>query len=208
MVQTSQPQAALASGRNPRRWTGDRAGAGSHAVEESPLEPQRRDGCRTAKPQPNCAKRLECAELAPAVAPPLRYDGAHLHAAPDGAWRASWGWLSINMALLTELSRSPIPPNSAHTSGTARWIRRCIPPSACCGRSDSSSASGECGSSTLRQRRCSTRSKLCPTCGPKRSDSKGLALRDAVQGWDTIKFVSNQERQPAYLARGKRQKAL
>src|ERR1017187_4061628 len=33
--------------------------------------------------------------------------GAHLHAAPDGAWMAFRGSSSINVALLAELSRSP-----------------------------------------------------------------------------------------------------
>ena len=34
--------------------------------------------------------------------------GAQPHAAPDGAWMGFRGACSINMALLTELSRSPI----------------------------------------------------------------------------------------------------
>jgi hypothetical protein len=40
------------------------------------IKPQRRDERRGAKPQPNCAKRLECVELAPALRPPPRYDSA------------------------------------------------------------------------------------------------------------------------------------
>ena len=35
--------------------------------------------------------------------------GAHLHAAPDGAWMVFRDLSSINMALLAELSRSSIP---------------------------------------------------------------------------------------------------
>ena len=48
--------------------------------------------------------------------------GAHLHAAPDGAWMVFWGSSSINMALLTELSRSPIPLKTAknHAYGEQR----------------------------------------------------------------------------------------
>jgi hypothetical protein len=34
------------------------------------------------------------------------------HAAPDGAWMVLRDWSSIIMALLTELSRSPIPPKT------------------------------------------------------------------------------------------------
>jgi PAS domain-containing protein len=49
----------------------------------SPMEPPRRDEGSTAKPQPNCAKRLECVELAPAFEPPRalrqRQQAGHLH---------------------------------------------------------------------------------------------------------------------------------
>ena len=36
----------------------------SHAIDGSPVKPQRRDGPRAAEPQPTCAKRLECDQLA------------------------------------------------------------------------------------------------------------------------------------------------
>jgi hypothetical protein len=35
------------------------------------------------------------------------------HAAPNGAWGTFWGSTSINMALLTELSQTRIPPKAA-----------------------------------------------------------------------------------------------
>ena len=37
----------------------------------------------------------------------------HKHAAPDGAWRMFWESPAINMALLTELFRGRIPPETA-----------------------------------------------------------------------------------------------
>jgi hypothetical protein len=45
---------------------------------------QRRQG---AKPQPNCAKRLDCAELAPAFQPPPPYDSASKLDALRFAWQ-------------------------------------------------------------------------------------------------------------------------
>ena len=45
--------------------------------------------------------------------------GAHRHAAPNGAWMVLRGAATINMALLTELSRSPIPPGPALAAGEA-----------------------------------------------------------------------------------------
>src|ERR1035437_3615534 len=44
---------------------------------------------------------------------PCRHTLNSNHAAPDGAWMAFWGSCSINTALLTELSQSPIPPKTA-----------------------------------------------------------------------------------------------
>jgi hypothetical protein len=48
--------------------------------------------------------------------------GAHPCAAPDGAWMVLPGVSSINVALLTELSRSPIPPKTALAAGEAHRI--------------------------------------------------------------------------------------
>ena len=45
--------------------------------------------------------------------------GAHPHAGPDGAWMVLRAGSSINVALLAELSRSPIPPNTALAAGEA-----------------------------------------------------------------------------------------
>ena len=43
------------------------------------------------------------------------------HAAPDGAWRTFWGWPALNMALLMELSRSPIHLKTAGSQAQPLW---------------------------------------------------------------------------------------
>ena len=45
--------------------------------------------------------------------------GAHPYGAPDGAWMVLPGASSINVAILTELSRSAIPPKTAVAAGEA-----------------------------------------------------------------------------------------
>jgi hypothetical protein len=46
--------------------------------------------------------------------------GMETHAAPDGAWLLGCNW-AIDMALLTELSRNGLFPNSLSVSNT--WAR-------------------------------------------------------------------------------------
>jgi hypothetical protein len=70
----------------------------NQATERSPVKPQRH---RATKPQPNCAKRLECVELAPAFKPP--------HA-------------------LRQRQQAGRTPNASRGSSSTRTSRRCLAP--------------------------------------------------------------------------------
>src|ERR1035437_1068059 len=62
------------------------------------ITPQRREGRSVAQPQPDCAKRLECVELAPAFEPPPPYDSASklLHLTRIRRTRPTGEWFSLS----------------------------------------------------------------------------------------------------------------